>query len=445
MAPLLAQRTRTDRAFEKLYQRHVGDVYRYALVVMRNPADAEDVTQTTFMNAYRAFARGERPNTPQNWLIAIAHNVCRQRFRQLQRRPHELPLEEEAAEAVPDDDDTPSADDIRRALSHLAFNQRAALVMRELEGRTYAEIAEVLDLSTSAVETLIFRARRALREQLEGGLTCREAEFAISRQLDGRLPRRDKGALRAHLRECEDCARFARSQRAQRSAIRGLALIPIPSSLTSFFHHGSGAAAGAGAAAGTGVAMKAAVVGASAIVATGVGVTAARKAGWHPLRKQQTSAAVAPAAKPSTADVREHPTTPVGGPSPTGAAPRKPRRVPIAAAAGTRPTQHSSARKQAVARGRVTAPGQLKAKHASQAHSHKPAVPPGQAKKVSPAPKPPKSKKKHTRPGPTVVLNPPAPVAKPVHPVHPPPPPPPPKKQETTPTTTAPDDSGPEG
>ncbi len=290
MAPLLAQRARTDRAFERLYQRHVGDVYRYALVVMRNPSDAEDVTQTTFMNAYRAFARGERPHTPQNWLITIAHNVCRQRFRQLQRRPSELPLEEEVAQTVPDDE-SPSADDIKRALSHLAFNQRAALVMRELEGRSYADIAEVLQLSTSAVETLIFRARRALREQLEGGLTCREAEFAISRQLDGRLPRKEKGSLRAHLRECDECARFARSQRAQRSAIKSLALIPIPSSLTSFFHHGGSAAAGAGAAAGSGVAMKAALVGATAVVATGAGVGVAQKAGYHPLRHHSTPVA----------------------------------------------------------------------------------------------------------------------------------------------------------
>src|SRR5919206_3386832 len=282
MAPLLAQRARSDRAFEKLYQRHVGDVYRYALVVMRNRDDAEDVTQTTFMNAYRAFARGERPRTPQNWLITIAHNVCRQRFRQLQRQPSESPLEEEEIAQLAPDDEAPTADDIRRALSHLAFNQRAALVMRELEGRSYAEIAEVLQLSTSAVETLIFRARRALREQLEGGLTCREAEFAVSRQLDGRLGRKEKGSLRAHLRECSDCATFARSQRAQRAAIRSLALIPLPPSLTSFFHHGASTAAGAtGAAAGGGVAIKAALVGATAIVATGGAIEAAHKTGFH--------------------------------------------------------------------------------------------------------------------------------------------------------------------
>src|ERR671932_1977368 len=249
MAPLLAQRARADRAFEKLYQRHVGDVYRYALVVLRNPDDAEDVAQTTFMNAYRAFQRGERPRAPQNWLMTIAHNVCRQRFRQSARRPNELPLEEDVADVVPDETG-PSAEDIRRALGHLAFNQRSALVMRELEGRSYQEIGEILDLSVSAVETLIFRARRALREQLETSLTCGEAELAISKQLDGRLGRPEKAALRAHLRECPECATFARRQRAQRTAIKSLAAIPVPTSLTTLF-------GGGGAAVGTGLALKA--------------------------------------------------------------------------------------------------------------------------------------------------------------------------------------------
>ena len=188
-----------DRGFERLYRRHVADVYHYALAVLRNPADAEDVTQTTFLNALRAYDRGERPKSAQNWLIAIAHNVCRQRFRQSQRRPREVSLEEDVADRLADDE-APSADDIRRALGQLGFNQRAALVMREIEGRSYADIAEILGLSAGAVETLLFRARRALREQLEGALTCHQAELAISKQLDGRLSRSERGALRAHLR-----------------------------------------------------------------------------------------------------------------------------------------------------------------------------------------------------------------------------------------------------
>ena len=246
MTPLLARTAGAEKQFERLYKRYAADVYRYAMAVMRNAQDAEDVTQTTFMNAYRAMQAGERPDMPKNWLITIAHNVCRQRFRQAQRRPQESPLFEDAAEvAVPEQDDRYSAEDIHRALGQLAFNQRAALVMRELEGRTYAEIAEMMGLTVSAVETVIFRARRALREQLEGTLTCAEAERFLSKQLDGELDRRERGGLRAHLRACEECSALARKQRASRGALKALlGGIPLPGSLLGF---GSGASVGVAA------------------------------------------------------------------------------------------------------------------------------------------------------------------------------------------------------
>src|SRR5256886_6764207 len=288
MTPLLAQRSRPDRSFERLYRHHVGDVYRYALAVMRNEADAEDVTQTTFMTDLRAFQRGERPQKPQHWLIAIAHNVCRQRFRQSARRPTEVAYEDDiGAQLVEPDDDAPSGEDIRRALGHLAFNQRAALVMRELEGRSYAEIGEILDLSPSAVETLIFRARRALREQLETSLTCGEAELAISKQLDGRLGRHDKAALRAHLRECKECATFARRQRAQRTAIKSLAAVPVPTSLTSLFGGGGGAALG------TGLALKAAAAVTAGALVGGAGYEGVQHAVRHHRAGPQAAQSVA--------------------------------------------------------------------------------------------------------------------------------------------------------
>ena len=273
MTPLLARAPGAHKQFERLYKRHAGDVYRYAMAVMRNAQDAEDVTQTTFMNAYRAMQAGERPDMPKNWLITIAHNVCRQRFRQAQRRPLESPLFEDAAEtAVPEQEQGYSAEDIHRALGQLAFNQRAALVMRELEGRSYAEIAESMELSVSAVETLIFRARRALREQLEGTLTCMEAERFLSKQLDGELDRKERGDLRAHLRACEECSALARKQRASRGALKALlGGIPLPGSLLGF---GSGGGAVAIAA------KAAAVVAAGAVVGTG-GYEAAKTVQHH--------------------------------------------------------------------------------------------------------------------------------------------------------------------
>ena len=238
MTALLSQRPRADRAFERIYKRHVLDVYRYALVVLPTPEDAEDVTQTTFLNAYRAFKAGQRPKAQRNWLMGIAHEVCRQRFRQTARGFEEVELHDAAVAAVPDEEG-PTPRDIRRALGRLDFNERAALVMREVEGRPYQAIAEVLEHSVNDVETLVFRARRALREELEGSLTCHDAERALSRQLDGLLPRSERAFLQQHLDECDDCADFARSQDRQRTALRRYAMVSLPSSLASFFTTGA--------------------------------------------------------------------------------------------------------------------------------------------------------------------------------------------------------------
>ena len=237
----LLTRPQTDRAFERLYTRHVHDVYRYVLAVLRNPADAEDVTQATFLNAFRAFQRGDRPELARNWLLKIAHNECRQRFRMLSRR--QGGRLGRARRGTAHRRGVPTADEIRQALGHLSFNQRSALVMRELEGRSYGEIGEILDLSVSAVETLIFRARRALREQLEGGLSCGEAEATLSKRLDGTLAPSEQRALRAHLRECSECATLERKQRAQRARKR-LGVVQLPPSLAGFVGGGAGSTVG---------------------------------------------------------------------------------------------------------------------------------------------------------------------------------------------------------
>src|SRR5262249_21308087 len=154
-----------DRDFERLYQRYDREVYRYALAVLRDPAEAEDVTQTTFLNAYRAIKRGERPHKPHNWLIAIAHNACRSRLRLAMRRPKEVPLDDAVERlAVPPEEPTNVAE-LVRAIFRLPSNQRAAITMRELEGRSYPEIAHSLGVSVPAVEALISRARATLRRQ----------------------------------------------------------------------------------------------------------------------------------------------------------------------------------------------------------------------------------------------------------------------------------------
>jgi RNA polymerase sigma-70 factor (ECF subfamily) len=290
MAALL--RTSGAASFDGLYRKHAATVYRYCLAVLGNHADAEDVTQTTFMNAYRALAQGVKPRKAENWLLTIAHNQIRQHFRKTLAKPLEVELDEEAAagrDAV--ERSEPTVADILRALQKLTPGQRSAIVMREFEGRSYAEMAEILGLTPSALEALLFRARRALAEELEDSLTCAEAELSLSRRLDGRLARAEGRRLKAHMRDCPRCQRFELAQRRQRKVLKGLSLMPVPASILLFRSETAAAAglgagaAGAGATAGgtagalagtgvaagvaTGVAAKVAVVGAAAAVAVG--------------------------------------------------------------------------------------------------------------------------------------------------------------------------------
>jgi RNA polymerase sigma factor (sigma-70 family) len=196
---------------ERLYRKHSAEVLRYALLVLRSRTDAEDVTQSVFIRALGALERGEKVRAPRNWLIKIAHNECR---RLVSSRKLHVELPEHLA-AEPEE--AGRADELRRALRALPDAQRQALVLRELEGRSYNEIATTLNLSISAVETLIFRARRSLREQLEGSaLSC--AEFAGL--LDDPA---ERSRVRAHARVCPECATLERQARGRKSALKRIA------------------------------------------------------------------------------------------------------------------------------------------------------------------------------------------------------------------------------
>jgi RNA polymerase sigma-70 factor, ECF subfamily len=297
--------------FDGVYRRHAASVYRYVYAVLGNHADAEDVTQQTFIKAYRAIARGTQPRKAENWLMTIAHNEVRRHFRKTHGRPLEVELDERLEHPVPERPD-PSVSDVLRALQYLPPAQRAALVMREFEGRSYKEIAQILGVTQSALEGLIFRARRALAEQLEGAFTCVEAEGALLRRMDRRLARREARRLKAHLRECPTCVQFATVQKRQRSLLQGLSVLPVPASLFAFRGDpalaatglGTGAATAGGSAAiglgGTGgagiaagVAAKAAAVAATAAVAGGVGYGVATAP--EPVAKAERSTALAAA------------------------------------------------------------------------------------------------------------------------------------------------------
>ena len=267
---------RANAVLDELYRVHVGDVYRYTYAVLGNHADAEDVTQTTFVNALRALERGETPEDPSRWLTVIAHNLVRQRWRQAAARPTLVELETDVPDAE-EDEEAVELEELVRALQRIPETQREAIVMRELEGRSYREIATVMALSTSALETLLFRARRSLAEELENVVTCQNAELALSKSIDGRLSRKERRRLDEHLADCPDCARLAATQQRRRRAFKGLALLPLPIGLALFKGAPSAAAAtlptiGLGTA-GAGTS------GAGATGAAGAGATAATTTG----------------------------------------------------------------------------------------------------------------------------------------------------------------------
>ena len=260
-------------ALDDLYRRHVGDVYRYTYAVLGNHADAEDVTQTTFVNALRALERGEVPRNGSHWLLAISHNLVRQRWRQAASRPTVVELVHDVPDGHGEQDDV-ELDELVRALQRIPPSQREAIVMRELEGRSYAEIAELLGITTAALETLLFRARRSLADELENLVTCQNAELSISKGIDGRLSRKERKRLDEHLSECEDCTRLAATAKRQRKAFKGLAILPLPVGLALFK-----SAPIASAATVPTIGLGATGVGATGLGATGAGSSAAVAAG----------------------------------------------------------------------------------------------------------------------------------------------------------------------
>jgi RNA polymerase sigma-70 factor (ECF subfamily) len=155
-----------DRSFERIYRRHRREVYGSVLRDVRDPDEAEDVTQAAFLNAFRAMRRGDAPEKPRAWLLTIARNVVRRRARLRAERPQEVELDSELLLTL-DDDEGSASEDIHAALLRLTDAQREAILLREIQGRSYAEISFELGLSLAAVEALIFRARRALAGELE--------------------------------------------------------------------------------------------------------------------------------------------------------------------------------------------------------------------------------------------------------------------------------------
>lgn len=214
-------------AFAQLYDRYEKPVYNYCLRLLGNEHDAEDATQDAFIKVMRRLpAIGDRELEFGAYLYTAARNTS---YDMIGKRKRTRPVEEIADGAGPlfgdgtaiDEDPERSTlldaerESIQAANARLPARQREVLALRELEGMSYADIADLLEMNANSVAQLISRARIGLRNELRGeaanaitatGPDCERALPLLSRRQDGKL---DEGAERdwldSHLASCRNC------------------------------------------------------------------------------------------------------------------------------------------------------------------------------------------------------------------------------------------------
>jgi RNA polymerase sigma-70 factor, ECF subfamily len=170
LSTALAEAPSAD-ATRQLYERHSSRIFGFCLSRLGSREEAEDAVQTTFLNVQRGLGRGVVPEYELAWLFKIAQNVCHNRHQSARRRgrveaAHDLDALQDVI-ASPDRSPAVSLAELTQALGAIPTRQRRALLLREFQGYSYEEIASELGISVAAVETLLFRARRAIAQQLE--------------------------------------------------------------------------------------------------------------------------------------------------------------------------------------------------------------------------------------------------------------------------------------
>lgn len=160
-------------AFAKLVARHQDRVYRFLARMMRSQEDARDLTQETFLSAHQALPRWRPEARLSTWLLRIARNLALDQLRRMQRVQF-VALDEALAGQLPADGPTPEAAlharqriaALEGALARLSVEHREIVLLRDIEGLSYEEIAEVLGIGLGTVKSRIARARAGLLQHM---------------------------------------------------------------------------------------------------------------------------------------------------------------------------------------------------------------------------------------------------------------------------------------
>jgi RNA polymerase sigma factor (sigma-70 family) len=261
-----AVRAGDDHAFERLYHRYHRRISAYIFGMVHDHGRAEDLTQEVFVSALRRMRQTDRPIAFKPWVYEIAKNACIDAFRR-SKRTEEVSIDAEEGLAPADhgklasNSPSPDAavegkqqlDDLCGAFGGLSDAHHQILVMRELEGLSYREIGERLDMSRPSVESTLFRARRRLTEEyddLRTGARCLRIQEIIERAAvtAAALGTRDQRRVGSHISHCQPCRKHAvmagmdaaalgrRSVRAKLAAF-----LPLPAVLRKRWFGGDGA------------------------------------------------------------------------------------------------------------------------------------------------------------------------------------------------------------
>jgi RNA polymerase sigma factor (sigma-70 family) len=263
-----------DSAFEELYRRYQPRISRFVCGMLHDASGCEDIAQEAFVSALRRMRATDAEINFKPWIYQIARNAAIDSYR---KGNHAVEVSMDADDGLRASDrhrlvgldGSPDAalvtkerlDHLRGAFDELSEVHTRVLVMRELEGMSYREIGQRLDLTRPAVESALFRARRRLESEyaeLSEGRRCEAMAATIARIAEGAQRGAEEQRLARHARRCHSCRRRARELGIEPlSALGALrqkaaALLPLPwllrrsggdgSGLTGFFGTGAGAA-----------------------------------------------------------------------------------------------------------------------------------------------------------------------------------------------------------
>jgi RNA polymerase sigma factor (sigma-70 family) len=239
-----ATRLGDDRAFETLYHRYHRRIHAYVVGMVKDQGRAEDVTQEVFLSAHRRIRATDRDIAFKPWIYEIAKNACIDQFRR-SRRTDEVsydadgqdggvaPLVSGGPGPVEAVESRTQLHDLCGAFGGLSDSHHQILVLRELEGRSYQEIGERMQMTRPAVESTLFRARKRLSEEyaeLVSGERCRKVQAIIAASEEARLGARDRRTMARHVSHCQPCRRAAALAGLELAPARAkiAALVPLP-------------------------------------------------------------------------------------------------------------------------------------------------------------------------------------------------------------------------